>query len=130
MGTHRLPNGREIYLVRFNMVGTYSGHLEGSAKTISDYVRKSLPERAARVLAPSRPLAIVPPPAGELPQWLCVAELESRHGVQHTDPDYNSRLYACWFAAGTARSIDEMVEEALPHLDWEGVAEDYDIMDF
>jgi len=130
MGTHRLPNGREVYLVRFKMVGTYSGHFEGSAKTISQYVRETLPERAANVLAPARPLAVVPPPAGELPQWLCVAELESRHGVQHKDPDYNSRLYACWFVEDTARGIDEMVEASLHHLDWEHAAEDYDIMDF
>ncbi|MGH7411709.1 MAG: hypothetical protein ACREJ6_11715, partial [Candidatus Methylomirabilis sp.] len=99
--------------------------LEGSAMTISQVVRESLPERAASVLPPARPLAIVPPPAGELPPWLCVAELESLVGVR--DTDQNSRLYACWFADDTARSIDVMVEAILPHLDWERVAEDYDI---
>ncbi len=130
IGTHRLPNGREVYLVRFKMVGTYSGFLEGSPKTISHVVREGLAERAASVLPPARPLAIVPAPAGDLPPWLCVAELESRHGVRHTDPDYNSRLYACWFAENTAQSVDAMVEAALPHLNWELNAEDDDIMDF
>ena len=65
-----------------------------------------------------------------LPGWLCVAEMNSQRGAQQTDADYNSRLYVCWFAESTAKSIDAMLEAILPHLDWENVAEDYDIMNF
>jgi hypothetical protein len=130
MGVHRLPNGREIFLIRWKMVGTYSGFLEGSAKTASQMVRKNLSERAAEMLPPGRPLAVVGPPQGELPQWLCVAELGSRSGVHNTEPEFDSRLYVCWFMADTARSLDEVIESILPQVDWEGVAEDYDIMDF
>ncbi len=130
MGVHRLPNGREDFLVRWNMVGTYAGVIAGSLKVASQAIRDNLPERAAEMLPPGRPLAVVEPPMGELPQWMCMAEIESRRGVHNTDPDFNSRLYVCWFMADTGRSLDEVVESILPHVDWEGLAEDYDIMDF
>jgi hypothetical protein len=65
-----------------------------------------------------------------LPGWLCVAEFDSQRGARQTDPDYDSRLCACWFAEDTTRSIDAMVEEVLPHLDWERNAEDHDIANF
>lgn len=117
-------------MIRFTMVGTYAGALEGSAIAVSQVVRESLSERAADLLPPGRPLAIVSPPAGELPQWLCVAQLESGDGVHNTDPDYSSRLYACWFMNDTARSLDAVLDSVLPHLDWERLAEDYDIMNF
>jgi hypothetical protein len=130
MASYRLPSGRVVYLVRLKMVGTYSGCLEGTAKTNSERIRERLPERSAKELPPARPLAVVAPPTGELPAWLCVAELESRQGVHHTDPDYSSRLYACWFATDMDRSVNSMIEAILPHLNWEELAEDYDIMDF
>lgn len=130
MAGYRLPNGREVTLSLFKMVGAYSGVLEGSLEVVSQAIRNSLPGRAASMLPPARPLAIVRPPNGELPKWFCVAELISRKGVHHNDPDYNSRLYACWFVADTARSIDAMIESTLPHLDWERLASDYNIMDF
>lgn len=130
MGLHRLPNGREVFLVRLKMAGTYSGVIEGTAKTASQHIRKDLTERAAGMLPPGRPLAVVEPPQGDLPQWICMAELESRRGVHNTDPDFNSRLYVCWFMADTARSLDEVIASVLPQVDWEQLAEDYDIMDF
>ena len=130
MSLHRLPNGREVFLVRMNMVGTYSGVIEGSAKTASQQIWRRLKERAAEMLPPGRPLAIVEPPKGELPHWMCMAELASGRGVHITDPDFNSRLYVCWFMADTAKSLDEVIAAILPQLDWEGIAEDYDITIF
>lgn len=130
MGQHRLPDGCAVSLVRFTMAGTYSGCLEGSASAASQAVRESLSERAADLLPPGRPLAVVGPPSGELPRWLCVAQLESRRAVHHTDPDYNSRLYVCWFMDDTTRSLDAVIDSILPHVDWDQVAEDYDIMNF
>jgi hypothetical protein len=59
-----------------------------------------------------------------------MAELECRRGVHNADPDFNSRLYVCWFMADTARSLDEIIDRILPHVDWEGLAEDYDITNF
>jgi hypothetical protein len=112
------------------MVGTYSDVLEGDRISASLYIRKDLSERAARILPPGHPLAIVEPPKGELPGWLCIAELESPRGVHNTEPDFNSRLYVCWFLEDTARSLDEVIESILPQIDWEGLAEDYDIMNF
>jgi hypothetical protein len=130
MSVHHLPNGREVFLVRWKMVGTYAGVIVGSAKAASQAIRETLPERAAELLPPGHPLAVVGPPKGELPQWMCMAELESRRGVHNTDPDFNSRLYVCWFMADTAKSLDEVIESILPNVDWEELAEDYDIMDF
>lgn len=130
MSLYRLPSGRDVYLVQLKIVGIESGNLEGSARTNRQRTLERLPERAAEALPPARPLAVVPPPDGEFPEWLCVAELQSRQGVHHTDADYNSRLYACWFVADTDRSVNAMMESILPHLNWEELAEDYDIMDF
>jgi len=130
MGLHRLPNGREVFLVRLKMIGTYSGVVEGSAKTASQHIRKHLTIRAVEMLPPGRPLAIIGPPEGELPQWMCMAEFESKRGVHNTDPDFNSRLYVCWFMADTARSLDEVIASFLPQVDWERTAEDFDVMDF
>jgi hypothetical protein len=126
----QLHNGRNINLVRCNMVGTYSGYLEGDRQSTSSFIRKNLAERAARIMPPGKPLAVVEPPKGELPHWLCLAEFESSVGVHTTEPDFNSRLYICWFMEDTVRSLDEVIESILPHVDWERLAEDYDIMSF
>lgn len=130
MGNYLLPNGRKINLVRLNIVGTYVGVLEGDRLSASPYIRGDLNEKAARILPPSHPLVIIEPPNGELPKWMCVAELESPDSVHNTSPDFNSRLHVCWFMEDTARSLDEEIESILPRINWERSAEDYDIMNF
>lgn len=130
MSDYCLPNGRKISLVRWNMVGTYSGVLEGDEKNASHHIRQELHEMAARILPPGYPLAVVEPPSGELPRWFCVAELDSQDSVHQTGPDFFSRLYICWFMKDTARSLDEEIGSIIPRIDWEMLAEDYDIMDF
>jgi len=130
MSNYHLPNGREIDLVRWNIVGTYSGILEGSKEYASQVVRENLPEMVTQIMPPGHPLAVIGPPIGELPRWLCIAELESLSGVHNTDADFNSRLYVCWFMEDTARRLDEAIESILPLIDWEKLAEDYDIMNF
>ena len=47
MGDYRLTNRRKIGLVRWNMVGTYSGILEGSKNNASQVIRENLSEMAA-----------------------------------------------------------------------------------
>ncbi len=121
---------RQISLVRWNMIGTYSGVLEGSKKTASRYFRKNIQQRASRLLDPSRPLAIIDSHEVELPNWFCVAELESSSGVHTNNSDFNSRLYVCWFMDNTDKSLDEIIESIIPQIDWDGLAENYDIMDF
>ena len=130
MDDYHLPNGRKIDLVRWNMVGTYSGVLEGSKKDASQVFHENLPEMAAKILPPGHPLVVVGPPKGEFPRWLCVAKLESPIGVHNTGPDFNSELYVCWFMGDTARSLDEVIESIILQIDWERQAEDYDIMSF
>lgn len=127
MKTYRLSNGREIFLARYALRGTYYGCLEGTRASNSEFIRADIPSRAARVLPDAQPLAVILPPAGILPRWFHVAELESRRGVHIDDPDYASRLFTCWFTAETSHSIDSMIESLLPHLDWENLAKDYDV---
>ena len=130
MGQYRLPDGREVRLSRFTIAGTYAGVMEGSPETAGPHILRRLPEQAARMLPPATPMVVVAPPRMPLPEWLCVAEFGSRRGARQTDPDYSSRLCACWFVADTSQGIDAMVEAILPHLDWDRLAEDYGMMDF
>lgn len=130
MSVHRLPNGREVYVVRLAMAGTYAGVLEGTPERASQHLLWSAESRAAHLSPPAKPLVVVPPSQMPLPSWTCVAELESRRGVRSDDPDFNSRLYVCWFTDRTDQSIDDMIASVLPQVDWEGQAEDFDIMDF
>lgn len=130
MWDYHLPNGRKIGLIRWNMVDTYSGVLEGDKENASKYIREDLPERAARIMPPGHPLALIELPTGELPDWLCVAELESPYSVHNAGPDFFSRLFVCWFMDDTSRSLDDVIETIIPQIDWERLAEDYDIMNF
>jgi hypothetical protein len=130
MARHRLANGREVYLSGFVIAPTYAEALEGTPETTSPYIFKGVADRAARILPPPQPLVVVPPTEMPRAPWFCVAELGSRRGARQTNPDYSSRLFVCWFATTTAKSIDAMVRAVLPHLDWEQVAEDYDITYF
>lgn len=129
MSRYRLANGREVTLSRFALASTYMGVMEGSPETASKYIMGQIAEEASRLLPPAKPLVVVPPSEMPLPKWMCVAALGSK-GAQQNDPDYRSHLSVCWFTDNTDRSIDAMLEEILPHLDWERNAQDYDIMDF
>lgn len=130
MSVYNCINGRNVHLVGFRMLGTYSGMLEGSIEDASKYIRTNLNERVARLLPPNSPLVVVEPPQGELPQWICIGEFESNRGARNSDPDFNSQLNICWLMADTSRSLDEVIASILPYVDWEGNAKDYDLMDF
>ena len=130
MNDYKMLNGRRIHLKRLSLVGTYSGFLEGSKLEASGNLLKFLPQRAAELLAPGHPIAVIWPPQDELPPWLCVAQFESYSSVYHDDPDYNSRLYVCWFMEDTSRSLDDIIVSILPDIPWETMAEDYDMMGF
>lgn len=126
---YQLPKGRQVQLTRFALASTYIGVMEGSPETASKYILGQISEHASRLLPPAKPLVVVPTFKIPLPKWMCVAKLSSE-GTQQYDPDYRSFLYACWFTYDTNRSIDSMIEEILPYLDWEQNAQDYNIMDF
>ncbi len=129
MGLYRLPTGRELYLVRLAMEGTYAGQMEGTPETVSPTLWPATTDRASLLLPPGKPL-IVAPTRLPLPRWLWVAELGSQRGSRTDDPDYSSRLCVCWYTSDSAFSVDQMIESLLPHLDWERMAEDYDVMMF
>src|SRR4051812_25769753 len=104
--TTYLCKRREVSLVGLAMGPTYAGQLEASRESAASHILSSLSSRAARLLPPAEPLVIVRTEQIPLPSWLCVAELESRQGVREADPDFNSRLYVCWFTDRTDQSID------------------------
>ena len=112
------------------MVKTYAGVLEGTKKVASQYIREDLPRMVSNIMPPGQPLAIIEPPVDELPDWLCVAKLESYLSVHNNGPDFNSRLYVCWFLEDTTRSLDEIIESVIPQIEWENFSEDYDMMNF
>ncbi len=126
----QLRSGRAIKMVRLAVEETYSGVLEGSRETASGYIRKELHDRAAGMLPPARPLAIVDDYAAELPRWLCVGLFNSYSGARTEDIDAGSRLYACWFMEDTAENLEDEILRALDQIIWEKQAEDYDMMDF
>ena len=111
------------------MGGTYARLMEGTPETASPYILKSIDRTAAEMLSPATPLFVLRPAEMPLLPLLCVAEFVSPRGVHETDPDYRSRLYICWFTRyeSTAESLDFMIKEVLPFVDWEGYAEDYNI---
>lgn len=79
------------------------------------------------MLPPATPLVVLAPDVAPLPDWLCVAELESTVPVSAGRSDANSRLYVAWFVTDLSRSIDEMVKAMLPLIDWDANAEDYEL---
>ena len=118
---------RGISARRFTIEGTYCGVVEGSREEASRRLLPGLPERAAQMLPPATPLVVLAPDVAPLPDWLCVAELESTVPVSAGRSDANSRLYVAWFVTDLSRSIDEMVKAMLPLIDWDANAEDYEL---
>jgi hypothetical protein len=56
MNSHRLPNDREVSVVRLAMAHTYAGMMCGTPETASPGLLESLPQIAARMLSPAEPL--------------------------------------------------------------------------
>jgi hypothetical protein len=129
-GTYRLASGREVFISRFYADCTYSGVLEGGPEAASPHILSSIREDVPRVLPPGKPLVVVNPESMPLPPYRLVVELESRRGTKTTDPDFNSRLFVCWFADSLSPGVDALIRSVLGSVDWEAHAEDYDIMDF
>jgi hypothetical protein len=125
MFSYQLPDGRSIDLMGFRLEDTYSGVLEGSRETASQYIREGLPERIAKILPPGNPLVVIAYSKGELPPWLCVDQFESFNGRRTAYPASGSRLYVCWFLEDTLRDLDAEIKLILPKIDWEGLAENF-----
>jgi len=128
-GGYQLESGREVFLKRLRIDGTFAGHMEGSPESVSRYVLKNTPSDVQRDMRPGQPLVVVPPDKMPLPDYRFIAEFESRRGVKHTDPDYSSRLFVCWFQDDLSRSMDQVISDVLKLVDWDASAEDFDIMD-
>lgn len=130
MDTIKLPGGREVSISRAAMRGTYSDCLEGMPQKADHSLVRSLKEGASRMLPPAEPITITLSPQRPLPAYMWVAELTSSRGVLTDDPDFNSRLYVCWFTDGVDINIRNSIASLAHELDWEHEAADYDVTMF
>ena len=96
-GRYRLPNGREVFLGRFEVEATYSGLIEGSLEQGSRLILRGLAQTAAKSLGSDNPLVVVNPGVIPLPRYHLSARLFSTTRVKITHPDYKSRLFVSWF---------------------------------
>jgi hypothetical protein len=128
MFTH--PNGREVYLMKLMITPTYEGCLEGNPEQHTQSELGSLPGKARKHMPPGKPLVVLDPRLKVLPDWIWIAEFESQKGVKTADPDFNSRLYVCWFTDDVKRDITVEIGSILSKVDWESNADDYDITMF
>lgn len=127
MSSFHLPHRRKIELMSFSIDATHEGILEGSPQSVTPHILRLRQEdaqgKARVIIEPQKPYI-------KLPDWECLARFYSRNAARTTDPDYASRLEVIWWIADTNKTIDSLVEEILPFLEWETYAEDYDIMAF
>ena len=122
-----LGSGRAVRLVRFYLDHTYAGVLEGNSVVATPYILGRLHEDVSRILPPGRPLVIIKPDAAALPAYRLIAHFESARGARTHDPDWGSRLFACWFVDELDdASIGDLARSTLPALDWDAQAADFD----
>jgi hypothetical protein len=114
-------------LSRFAIAETYAGQMEGSRASCSPRILQRLPERAARMLQTGAPLVILTPKAMPLPDWFCVAELKSMSTARSDDPVVGSWLCVAWFLDDLTLSVDAMIADIRPQLDWTNQAADFDL---
>ena len=124
-GVFRLAKGREVFLSRLHVEGTYNGQMEGSPETCSPYLLESVASETARqLLPPGTACVILPPENLPLPRFRWVAEFESCGGARREDSDFSifhSRLVVCWFGDDLG-SIHDTACRALERIDWEAMA--------
>jgi hypothetical protein len=79
------------------------------------------------MLRTNAPLVILLPKVMPLPRWLCVAELQSDSVTHPDDWDVGSWLCVVWFVADTTLSIDALIADVIPQLDWNNQAAEFDL---
>ncbi|MGI5456178.1 hypothetical protein ACQEWB_24015 [Streptomyces sp. CA-249302] len=136
-----LTSGRSVDLSEVRFSSTYGGLLEGyPCKPVNDLKIKGLLHNARRTF-PTGPVHLVPPPreypdqyAGAfgpvevLPPVACVGAFRSTALDPAHDPVlYRSALTVIWFQSTTRVPEDRDAVTALRDVDWEGLAEDYEL---
>ncbi|MFT7620892.1 MAG: hypothetical protein ACI9WU_000051 [Myxococcota bacterium] len=123
-------HSHEPYLVRLHVRPTYEGVLEGTPTTASRYILQGAQADTRNILGPGVPCIVLAPKTKELPSHQLFGHFQSLRGVRHSDPDYRSKLYVCWFVEDLSAPIGEMATDMLERVDWSASAVDYNIMDF
>ena len=145
-GRYQLRSGRLVWLCGLHIQPTYRGQHEGTPETASLFILDGMVAAVRRAMPPGEPLMVIKPDVMPLPKFRIIAELESRTGVVKaapqtklfesdeidlpSDPDIQSRLFACWFSDNLDVTVGSLVESAIHDIDWDANAADYDIMDF
>jgi hypothetical protein len=110
------------------MSHTYAGVLEGTPERASLHIRRSITKSVAEVMPPGKPLVVLGNETPVLPSFQWIAEFHSQRGVQTDDPDYNSKLFVCWFTDNISNALYSAIADILAAVDWDNQAIDYDIM--
>ena len=131
MQTNRLflKDGREVCIKTFSVEGTYSGHLEGTKLSISNYILSALQNKG---LNGSSPVTVIAEKDQILPAWKCSVYLISDKNVKQgrQDWEYRSELILHWFLDDMPNEIDKAVAAALSVVDWDEQAKGFSIDDF
>lgn len=108
--TFPLPDGRPIQLVHLVLEPTYAGALEGSRESVSAYILQTSGN------APGHQVIRPRSTAAPLPEWNCT--------LTFCDPSAWFELdVTFWPAAVTAlTSVEQLVHEVLPSLQWQDLA--------
>ncbi|MET9734841.1 hypothetical protein ABZZ79_30640 [Streptomyces sp. NPDC006458] len=137
-----LSSGRLVELSELRMSSTYGGMLEGyPCKPINMMKTKGLLHQAGQD-HPGRPVHLVPPcveyqdqttsgafgPVEVLPPVACLGLLRSTAISPEYEPVlYRSALAVAWFQPTTTVPSGEDADAALRRIDWEALAEDYEL---
>ncbi|MER5941251.1 hypothetical protein ABT121_28460 [Streptomyces sp. NPDC001928] len=136
-----LTSGRSLDLSELRLSSTYGGVLEGyPCRPLNEMKIKSL-VIAAESAHPATPVHLVPPPreypdqyAGAfgpvevLPPVACVGAFHSTALDRDHDPVlHRSALTVIWFQPTTQVPSGFDAADALREVDWEGLAQDYEL---
>jgi hypothetical protein len=113
---------RAIRIRRFWCEATYGGVIEGEPEVIQACLRAELPKTVRRLCGAQGPLYLVPPPEGNLPQYLCAAELDSV-GAAAGHAGHVSFLTVAWLSSSLDVGVPRLVASALASIDWERTAQ-------
>jgi hypothetical protein len=118
-----LATGREVWLGSFHVIPTYLLH---------NHPTGTVPERVAELVRqlyfPSGvPLHVMMPTGNEaLPDSICIARLCSTPISELRDVAVQeSYLTVCWFVQSVDARIRDLIDLALPEIEWEQQAHDF-----
>lgn len=114
----------EVSFSRFCVTPTYAGVVEGAPETATMALRQELEEDFPSD-EPNNGYALVIQSTGLLPRWQCTASLSSTEKIESDDE--HSELELCWVSDEVDKPIQELVKDAVKHVDWQERARSYNL---